>query len=76
MAPQKGRRKKPMKISNSAYMGVEVLMRLAAYEPETPCTLKSLVKWINHSLSYTETLMARLRAAGLVSARHGPGGGY
>ena len=65
-----------MKISDSAYMGVEVLMRLAPYERETPCTLKSLAKWINRSLSYTETLMARLRAAGLVRARHGPGGGY
>ena len=65
-----------MQISNSAYMGVEVLVCLAAYEPARPCTAQALAEWIHRSLSYTETLMSRLRAAGLVRARKGPGGGY
>ena len=65
-----------MQISNSAYMGVEVLVRLAAYETGRPCTAKALAEWINHSMTYTGTLMLRLRAAGLVRARRGSGGDY
>ena len=65
-----------MQISNSAYMGVEVLVCLAAYEPDRPCTAQALAEWTNLSMSSTETLMSRLRAAGLVRATRGPGGGY
>ncbi len=65
-----------MQISNSAYMGVEVLVRLAAYEEDRPCTAQALAEWINRSMTHTETLMSRLRAAGLVRARRGSGGGY
>ena len=65
-----------MQISNSAYMGVEVLVRLAAYGTDRPCTAQALAEWTNHSMSSTETLMSRLRAAELVRARKGPGGGY
>ena len=65
-----------MQISNSAYMGVEVLVCLAAYEPDRPCTAQALAEWTNRSMSSTETLMSRLRAAGLVRATRGPGGGY
>ncbi len=65
-----------MQISNSAYMGVEVLVRLAAYETDRPCTAQTLGEWTNRSMSSTETLMSRLRAAGLVRARRGSGGGY
>ncbi len=65
-----------MQISNSAYMGVEVLVRLAAHEADGPCTAQALAEWINRSMSSTETLMSRLRAAGLVRARRGSGGGY
>ncbi len=65
-----------MQISNSAYMGVEVLVRLAAYEPDRPCTAQALAEWIHRSQSYTETLLLHLRAAGLVRASRGHGGGY
>ncbi len=65
-----------MQISNSAYMGVEVLVRLVAYEPDRCCTAQALAEWINRSMSSTETLMSRLRAAGLVRATRGPAGGY
>ncbi len=65
-----------MQISNSAYLGVEVLARLAAYEADRPCTAQALAEWINRSMTHTETLMSRLRAAGLVRARRGSGGGY
>ncbi len=65
-----------MQISNSAYMGVEVLLHLAAHETDRPCTAQALAEWINRSMTHTETLMSRLRAAGLVRARKGSGGGY
>ncbi len=65
-----------MQISNSTYMGVEVLVRLAAYGPDRCCTAQALAEWINRSMSSTETLMSRLRAAGLVRATRGPAGGY
>jgi Rrf2 family iron-sulfur cluster assembly transcriptional regulator len=65
-----------MQISNSAYMGVEVLVRLAAYEADRPCTAQALAEWINRSMTHTETLMSRLRAAGLVRSKRGSGGGY
>jgi len=65
-----------MQISSSAYMGVETLVRLAVQNADKPCTTQGLAEWINRSVSYTETLMAQLRDAGLVVSRHGPGGGY
>ena len=65
-----------MQISSSAYMGVETLVRLAVQSPDKPCTTQGLAEWINRSVSYTETLMAQLRNAGIVVSRHGPGGGY
>lgn len=65
-----------MQISNSAYLGVEVLVYLAAYETDRPCTAQVLGEWTNRSMSSTETLMSRLRSAGLVRATRGPGGGY
>ena len=65
-----------MQISNRAYFGVESLVRLAACSAETPCTVEQLARSIRRSVSYTEGLMARLRAAGLVSAKKGPHGGY
>ena len=65
-----------MQMSSMAYAGVEALVRLAAQAADKPCTAQGLAEWINRSATYTESLMARLRHAGLVVARHGRGGGY
>lgn len=65
-----------MHISSKAYMGVETLVRLAALTAGTPCATRELAESINRSMSYTETLMARLHRAGLVRAQRGVGGGY
>ena len=65
-----------MRISSSAYMGVETLVRLTVQSADKPCSTRGLAEWINRSVSYTETLMAQLRKAGLVVSRQGPGGGY
>ena len=65
-----------MLISSSAYLSVETLVRLAVQSVDKPCSTRGLAEWINRSVSYTETLMAQLRKAGLVVSRQGPGGGY
>jgi Rrf2 family iron-sulfur cluster assembly transcriptional regulator len=65
-----------MRISRSSYLGVEFLARLAQRSADTPCTAQELARWIERSVSYAETILARLRAAGLVRSLRGPGGGY
>jgi len=65
-----------MKISNRAYLGVECMVRLSACCVGKPCTVQELAERLKRSVSYMETLMARLREAGLVKAKRGPGGGY
>ena len=65
-----------MQISSSAYLSVETLVRLAVQSEDKPCSTRGLAEWINQSVSYTETLMAQLGEAGLVTLRTGPGGGY
>jgi Rrf2 family transcriptional regulator, iron-sulfur cluster assembly transcription factor len=60
-----------MRITSGAYFGVEALARLAAYDADRPCPTEWLAGSINCSLSFTEQLMAQLRAAGLVKAAHG-----
>ncbi len=47
-----------------------------AHGADGPCTAHALAEWINRSMSSTETLMSRLRVAGLVRARRGSDGGY
>ena len=74
--PTSGGGKDEMPISNSAHMAVEMLVLLAAQKTDTPCPTETLAEWINRSVSYTNPLLAQLRAAGLVTAKHGPGGGY
>ena len=54
-------KEKPVQISNSACMGMEALVCLAAYKPDRPCTAQALAEWINRSMTHTETLISRLR---------------
>jgi len=65
-----------MQIANSAFFGVETLVRLAESDAATPCTADELAHAVNRSTSYMEGLMSRLRDAGFVTSRKGPGGGY
>jgi Rrf2 family iron-sulfur cluster assembly transcriptional regulator len=65
-----------MQIANRAFFGVETLVRLAESDAATPCTTDELAHAVNRSTSYMEGLMSRLRDAGFVTSRKGPGGGY
>jgi len=60
-----------MQIGSSTYLGLETLVRLAVQNPKKPCTTQGLAKWINRSVSYTETLMAQFQIAGLVVSQQG-----
>lgn len=47
-----------MKISSSAYLGVELLVRLAARNADPPCATETLARSIRRSVPYTEQLIA------------------
>lgn len=55
-----------MKISSSAYFGVESLVRLAAYDATRPCPTELLAQSVGCSVLFTEQLMGELCVAGLV----------
>ena len=65
-----------MRLSRNSYLGVEFLARLARRSTNEPCTAQELAGSIERSVSYAETILARLRGAGLVKPLRGPGGGY
>jgi Rrf2 family transcriptional regulator, iron-sulfur cluster assembly transcription factor len=65
-----------MQITNSAYLAVECMAHLTGCTFDRPGKTLWLAQAIHRSVSYTEALMARLRRAGLVTAKKGSGGGY
>lgn len=65
-----------MQITNSAYLAVECMAHLTGCTLDRPGKTLWLAQAIHRSVSYTEALMARLRKAGLVTAKKGSGGGY
>lgn len=65
-----------MQITNSAYLAVECMAHLHGCTLARPGKALWLAQAIHRSVSYTEALMARLRRAGLVTAKKGSGGGY
>ena len=58
-SPGKGALERPVKISNSAAMGVEARVRLAAHEPDTPCPPRGVVKWIHGGYSIRQRRQPR-----------------
>ena len=65
-----------MKISRSAYLAVECLVRLVGFSREEPCSGARLARQLELSVPDTESLVSQLRAAGLVESRDGLDGGY
>lgn len=65
-----------MQITTSAYLAVECMAHLTDCTLDRPGKTLWLAQAIHRSVSYTEALMARLRRAGLVTAKKGSGGGY
>lgn len=65
-----------VKISRSAYLAVECLVRLVGFSREQPCSGASLARQLELSVPDTESLVSQLCAAGLVESREGLDGGY
>jgi len=62
--------------STKAEYGVRLMVALARREGGAPAPLAALADSENLPLSYLEHLVAKLRAAGLVSSQRGAHGGY
>lgn len=65
-----------MLISNNAYVGVELLARLASHDARRPCRARTLAEWIHESVTRTDTLLAPFCQAGLVMEACEPAAGY
>lgn len=60
-------------LQRCAHQAVGIAVELADHEVHT---CKSLADACNISMPYTEILIARMRKAGLLVGKRGPGGGY
>jgi Rrf2 family protein len=65
-----------MQIGNKAMLAVELMAWLRSCNRLRPGKTVWLANRIQHSVSYTECLLAKLRETGLVCAKKGAGGGY
>lgn len=65
-----------MRISTKGRFAVNAMLDLALREAAGPVALATIGERQGISLSYLEQLFGGLRAAGLVQASRGPGGGY
>ncbi len=65
-----------MQIGNKAMLAVELMAWLRSCNRLRPGKTVWLANRIQHSVSYTECLLARLRETGLICAKKGAGGGY
>ncbi|MFO1266569.1 MAG: Rrf2 family transcriptional regulator [Rubrivivax sp.] len=65
-----------MRISTKGRFAVNAMLDLALREAAGPVALATIGQRQGISLSYLEQLFGGLRAAGLVQASRGPGGGY
>ena len=65
-----------MQINTRAMLAVECMVWLRSCSRLRPGKTLWIATSIQRSVSYTETLLATLREAGLVAAKKGAGGGY
>lgn len=65
-----------MLFSTKAEYGIRLMVALGRREGEAPAPLASLADEATLPLSYLEHLVAKLRAAGLVTSQRGAHGGY
>lgn len=65
-----------MRLTTKGRYAVTAVVDLAFHSEGRPVTLAEIAQRQEISLSYLEQLFARLRRAGIVRGRRGPGGGY
>lgn len=64
-----------LSLSSKGEYGVRAMFEIAK-DHERPITIKEIARRQGMSVSYLEQLLNRLRRAGLIKSRKGPGGGY
>ncbi len=65
-----------MLISTRSRYGFRALAQLARREDDTPVSLSSIAEKELIPIRYLEQIFGKLRSAGIVCGRRGPGGGY
>lgn len=65
-----------MRLTTRSRFAVSALVDLARHQEAAPVVLADIGQRVGISLSYMEQIFTRLRAAGIVEAMRGPGGGY
>jgi Rrf2 family protein len=65
-----------LRLSSKGQYGVRAMFEIAKDYKKGPLTIKEISKRQGMSVSYLEQLLNKLRRAGLIKSRKGPGGGY
>lgn len=65
-----------LKLSTKGQYGVRAMFEIALGYPDRPVTIKEISENQDVSVSYLEQILNRLRKAGLITSKKGPGGGY
>ena len=65
-----------LRLSSKGEYGVRAMFEIARDYKKGPVTIKEIARRQGMSVSYLEQLLNKLRRAGLIKSRKGPGGGY
>lgn len=65
-----------LRLSSKGQYGVRAMFEIARDYKRGPITIKEISRRQGMSVSYLEQLLNKLRRAGLIKSRKGPGGGY
>jgi len=65
-----------LSLSSKGEYGVRAMFEIARDYKKGPVTIKEIAKRQDMSAPYLEQLLNKLRRAGLIRSRKGPGGGY
>lgn len=65
-----------LRLSTKGQYGVRAMFEIALGYPERPVTIKEISDNQDVSVSYLEQILNKLRKAGLITSKKGPGGGY
>ncbi len=65
-----------LRLSTKGQYGVRAMFEIALGYPDRPVTIKEISENQDVSVSYLEQILNKLRKAGLITSKKGPGGGY
>lgn len=65
-----------LRLSTKGQYGVRAMFEIARGYPDKPVTIREISENQDVSVAYLEQILNRLRRAGLIVSKKGPGGGY